>query len=160
AEGPASAEALSAVREGSPDKLKRRLSGDLDTIVLKALRKEPSRRYASVDQMAEDIRRHLDGRPVSARPDSAAYRAGRFVLRHRVGVGAAALVFLSLAGGFVEASRQRAKAEKRFSDVRKLANSFLFEFHDAIRDLPGATKARELVVRRALEYLDSLAREA
>ncbi len=153
-------EGLSALREGTPDKLRRRLAGDLDTIVLKAMRKEPGRRYASVEQLSEDIRRHLGGHPVLARPANAWYRIRKFAARNRIGVAATALVVLSVAGGFVETSRQRARAERRFADVRKLANSFLFEFHDAVRDLPGSTKARALVVKRAQEYLDNLAHEA
>jgi len=67
----------------------RRLKGDLDNIVLKALRKEPSRRYASAEQLAEDIRRHLQGLPVAATPDSLSYRAKKFVQRHRAGVARA-----------------------------------------------------------------------
>ena len=88
----------SSVR-GEPQKLRRRLIGDLDTIVLKALRKEPHRRYASAEQLSEDIRRHLEGCPVVARPDAIAYRAGKFVRRHKAGVAAAALVFLSARRG-------------------------------------------------------------
>src|SRR5205085_11974025 len=122
--------------------------------------KEPARRYASVDQLANDIRRHLKGRPVIARKDTLIYRTAKFVRRHRAGMLAALLVMVSLVAGAVMTLQQRARAERRFNDVRQLANSFLFEFHDAIKDLPGATAARELVVRRALEYLDSLAGEA
>ena len=145
----------------------KRLEGDLDTIVLKALQKDPSRRYATVEQFAQDITRHLEGRPVLAQPDTIRYRATKFVSRHKAGVAASALVVLSLVGGVVAtawqahvAGVQRGRAERRFNDVRRLANSFLFEFHDAIEDLPGSTKARELVVRRAGEYLDSLAAES
>lgn len=144
-----------------------RLKGDLDTIVLKALRKEPERRYGSPEQFAEDIRRHLNKLPVSARADAFGYRAGKFMQRHRTGVVAALLVVLSLVGGMTiafwqaqVAEQQRQRAEQRLSDVRQLAGSFLFEFHDAIADLPGSTAARELVVQRALEYLDRLSREA
>ena len=82
-------------------------------------------------------------------------------------MAAAALVAASLVGGIAATSRQariaeanRQRAERRFEDVRQLANSFLFEFHDAIKDLPGSTPAREIVVRRGLEYLDRLAAEA
>ena len=139
------------------------LRGDLDNIVLMALRKEPERRYASVDQFAEDLRRHLDGRPVAARKDTLLYRTTKFVSRHRAGVAAAALAALLLAGATVTAfeqaraaRRERAAAEARFREVRELADSFLFEFHDAIKDLPGATRARQLVVHRALEYLERL----
>ena len=148
-------------------KLQKQLAGDLDNIVLMALRKEPERRYQSVEQFSEDIRRHLEGRPVGARGDTFTYRAGKFVRRHRLGVAAAALVTLSLLGGIVATTREariaraeRTRAERRFAQVRKLANTFLFQFHDQIRDLSGATPAREMVLKTALEYLDSLAQEA
>jgi eukaryotic-like serine/threonine-protein kinase len=150
-----------------PAATSRELRGDLDAIVLKAMRKEPGARYGSVDQLDDDVRRHLEGRPVLARHGTFSYRAGKFVRRHRVLLAAAALVAIALAGGIVSTLREthrarlaEARAKRRFDDVRKIANSFLFEFHDAIRDLPGSTPARALVVRRALEYLDSLASES
>ncbi len=153
--------------DGHHDKLRRALRGDLDTIVMTALRKEPERRYPSVQAMSEDIRRHLEGHPVLARNDTFVYRSGKFIRRHRVGVAAAALLVATLLGGFVTtawearvARAERARAERRFNDVRALANSLLFEVHDAIKDLAGATPARQLLVKRALQYLDGLAREA
>ena len=152
---------------GEPQKLRRYLIGDLDTIVLKAMRKEPHRRYASAEQLSEDIRRYLEDLPVAARKDTASYRAGKFLRRHKAGAAAATLVFVSLLGGIVATSwqarvarREHERAERSLKDVRRLADSFLFEFHDAIADLSGSTPARELVVRRALEYLGTLAREA
>jgi len=160
-------ESLSKTREGPPEKLRRKLEGDLDNIVLKAMRKEPLRRYSSVEQFSEDIRRHLEGLPVIARQDTFRYRAGKFITRNRASVIAAALIVMVLLAGMGTtlwqarvARAQRAKAERRFTDVRKLVNSFMFEFHDSIVDIPGTTKARELLVKRALEYLDSLAQEA
>jgi non-specific serine/threonine protein kinase/serine/threonine-protein kinase len=145
----------------------RQLRGDLDTIVLKALAKDPRQRYASVEQLSADIGRHLDGLPIQARPQTLVYRAGRFVRRNRVPVAAAVVVMLSLAAGMAAAAWQahvaqveRLRAERRFNDVRRLAHTFLFDFHDAIQDLPGATPARQLVVAKALEYLNSLARES
>ena len=84
------------VAEGSVDALRRRLEGDLDNILLKALQKDPSRRYTSVEQFDEDIRRHLEGFPVSARKDTVAYRAHTFVRRHRIGVSAAAIILMSI----------------------------------------------------------------
>jgi non-specific serine/threonine protein kinase/serine/threonine-protein kinase len=145
----------------------RRLRGDLDTIVLKALQKDPGRRYGTVEQLAQDLARHLDGLPVQARPDTVRYRSTKFIARHKTGVALAALVVVALTAGVAAtaweahvARVQRGRAERRFNDVRRLANSFLFEFHAAIQDLPGSTKARELVVRRATEYLDSLASES
>jgi len=162
-----SPEQLSRLRESSPTKLKRRLAGDLDNIALKALRKEPQRRYSSVEQFTEDIRRHLEGLPVSARKDSWPYRAGKFTQRHKVGMLATAMVVLALLTGMVLTIREtriaeanRRRAEQRFNDVRRLANSLMFEIHDSIKDLPGSTPARKLLVSRALEYLDSLSREA
>jgi non-specific serine/threonine protein kinase/serine/threonine-protein kinase len=146
---------------------RRELSGDLDTIVLKALRKEPARRYASAQQLAEDLERWGRGLPVQARRDTLGYRASKFIYRHKGGMAAAAVVALSLLGGIVAtfwqakvARDQGARAERRFNDVRKLAHSLLFEIHDEIQDLAGATRARELLVKRALEYLDSLVQES
>ena len=133
---------------------------DLEAIVLKALRKEPDARYGSVDLFARDIERYLEGRPVAARRGSATYRARKFARRHWTSLAATGLVAASLVGGLLVANHERRKAERRFDDVRKLANSYLFEFHDSIRDLPGATPARALVVKRGLEYLDSLSKEA
>jgi non-specific serine/threonine protein kinase/serine/threonine-protein kinase len=152
----------------------RRLRGDLDNIVRMAMRKETARRYRSVEQFSEDIRRHLAGRPVIARADTLSYRAGKFWQRNKVGIVAAALLLFTLVGGIVATSRQahrarvqeqharaeQARAERRFNDVRNLAHSVLFDYHDAIKALPGATKVRELLVRDALNYLDSLAGEA
>jgi eukaryotic-like serine/threonine-protein kinase len=160
-------EIVSATREGSPEKLRRRLAGDLDNIVLMALRPEPRRRYASVEQLSEDLRRHLEGLPVIARTDTFGYRSSKFIRRHTAGLAAAALLALSLIGGMAAtlweahiARDQRGRAERRFNDVRKLANALMFDIHDAIRDLPGSTRARQLLVTNALKYLDSLAGEA
>ena len=144
-----------------------RLRGDLDAIVLTAMRRDPSERYESAAVLAEDVRRHMTARPVIARGDSLTYRATRFVRRRKLGVAAAAAILLSLVGGVIATSWQaqvaraeRARAERRFADVRRLSTSFLFDFHDAIATLPGSTPARLLVVSKALEYLDSLASEA
>jgi non-specific serine/threonine protein kinase/serine/threonine-protein kinase len=164
---PITPQLISSLRSDSPEKLRRRLSGDLDNIVLKALRKEPANRYSSADQLSDDIRRHLEGLPVLARKSSVAYRCRKYVLRHKVVVASAAIVFLSLVTGMFltlrEARIARAnqlRAEKRFKDVRALANSLIFEVHDSIQDLAGATPARKLLVTKALQYLDSLSQEA
>ena len=144
-----------------------RLKGDLDNIVLKALRKEPERRYATVAQLSEDIRRHLRGLPVAATPDSLAYRVRKFVRRHTAGVAAAALITVAVLGGVVTtlweariAAAHERRAEKRFNDVRQLSNTLMFEVHDAIQDLPGATPARKLIVQRSLEYLSVLDKDS
>jgi len=148
-------------------RLRRRLSGDLDYVALRALEKDPARRYASVDQLVQDLRRHLDGFPVLARGRSTTYRVSRFVRRHRVAVVTASLVAMSLIAGLAGtawqarvASRERDLAKRRFQDVRQLANAVVFDIHDAIASLPGSTKAREKLVHYALRYLDGLSREA
>lgn len=134
---------------------------------MKAISKESSRRYASVDQFAEDVRRHLAGLPVLARHDTLGYRASKFVRRHRGGVVAAAAVFIALVAGIVGtawqarvARAEHTRAEQRFDDVRSLANAFLFDVHDAVKDLAGSTPARQLIVKKGVEYLDKLAVDA
>ena len=146
--------------------LQRQLRGDLDTIAIKALRKDPEARYQSAAQLAEDIDRHLTGLPIHARGDAFAYRARKFVARHRLAVVSAAAVLVALIAGLVatmwqarETEAQRVRAERRFDDVRQLANSLIFEVHDGIENLPGATPTRQLLVKRALDYFDSLAAE-
>jgi tetratricopeptide (TPR) repeat protein len=136
------------------------LKCDLDNIILMALRKEPERRYASVEQFADDVRRYLEDRPVRARSDTLGYRFGKFARRNRWGVAAAALLLLTLAGGIVATAYQARRAQRRFDEVRAIANRFLFDFEGEIRRLTGATKAREMVVRTALEYLDKLYRDS
>jgi serine/threonine protein kinase/tetratricopeptide (TPR) repeat protein len=167
-------EQLAAARGGSIASLQRSLAGDLDNILLMALKKEPRRRYPSVEPFAEDLRRYLENRPVTARGDSWGYRTEKFVARHRYAVAASAVAVLILVAGVAAIAResraarreagiaqaQRALAERRFDDVRELSNSLIFEVHDAIRELPGATPARKLLLDRALKYLDDLARDA
>ena len=148
-------------------RFRRLLKGDLDNIVLKTLRKEPARRYVSADKLEEDIRRYQRGLPVVAAPDSLLYRTRKFVQRNRVGVTAAALVLIAIVTAVWVSVRQariaeqeRRRAEKRFEDVRKLANSLIFEIHDSIETLPGATPSRKLLLNRAVEYLDHLSQDA
>lgn len=142
------------------------LRGDLDNIVLKALRKEPPRRYASVQEFSEDIRRHLDGLPVVASPNTFEYRAGKFLQRHRAGVLAAAVVVVTLlaATGITtwqarEARRERAKAERRFNETRKLSNYLMTDVFDALTQLPGAAQVQTELTQNALRHLDNLAQE-
>lgn len=150
--------------EGSPDRLSRRLKGDLDAIILKALRKEPQRRYASVQHLADDIYRHLSAMPVRAQKDTMTYRVGKFVRRHTAGVLAGVGVFIALVTSSIvsyafyrEASRERARAEDRFSDVRQLARFVLFDFDRIITS--GVTPARQAVVEKATEYLDRIGKD-
>jgi eukaryotic-like serine/threonine-protein kinase len=148
--------------------------GDIETIVAKALEKSKDRRYQSAASLSEDIERFLGDEPILARPASAAYRVRKFSRRHKGLVGGAVLAFVALAVGMVmttkyaiEARRQAAaatleaeRASRRFDQVRQLARTFIFDFHDRIEDLPGATETRRFLVATALNYLGDLAEES
>ncbi len=143
----------------------RRLRGDLDNIVLKALAKEPAQRYASADAFAADIQRHLDGLPVQAHPGRAVDRLLKFVRRHRVPVAAAASVALALSLGMAVAwreavSAQRASAQADASarlaqqerDNAQAVNAFLVELFEDPKGLrPGAADAYDLTARQLLD---------
>ena len=139
---------------------RRQLRGDLDKILLTALRKEPERRYSGVPALAEDLRRFLGNRPVRARPATLHYRACKFIARNKFRVAAAVLLLLTLLGGIASTVRQKERAERRFREVRKLARAVVFDYHDLVAPLRGSTPVRERLVKDALEYLDSLSREA
>jgi len=156
-----------SLRGATVPRLRHRLAGDLDYILLKALEKDPARRYGSVDQLARDIRRHLDKLPVLARGRTTAYLFSRLVRRHRVAFVTGGLVTVALLVGLVGTTWQayvagveRDRAKARFEDVRALAHAVVFDIHDAIANLPGSTKAREILVTHALHYLDNLSHEA
>lgn len=114
-----------------PETVSRRLRGDLDNIILMAMRKEPERRYSSVEQFANDIQRHLSGMPVNARDDTFGYRASKFVGRNKAGVAAGIGIAATLVGGLIAvsrqariASRQRDRALREEQKARKV-NEFL-----------------------------------
>ena len=152
---------------GLAPRIRRLLAGDLDNIVRKATAKDPAGRYATVDELASDVRRHLEGHPVAARPASLFYRARKFARRNRVFVAASALVLLTIAAGTAasgwyayRAHLAEANAERRFEALHRLTNSMLFEVDDAVATLQGATAARAAIVNRTLEYLDQMASDA
>jgi tetratricopeptide (TPR) repeat protein len=139
---------------------RRELRGDLDNIAARALEKDPQRRYESVEQLAADLRGYLDGRPVLARPQSAAYRFGKFLRRNRTTAAlTASIVLASLIGAGVSIWEAR-KARRAFDEVRGIADTMLFDVSDAIHSLPGSVPAREMLARRALEYLARLSQDA
>ena len=142
---------LAEARGAEPGRLRRRLAGDLDAVVLTALRKDPDRRYGSADAFGRDVRRHLDGLPVEARADSAAYRAGRFVRRHRAGVAAAALMaVLSLVYVVtLRAERDRARTSAETADAVTEFVVGLFAAPD-----PSSGAGRDLTVLAALDGAD------
>jgi non-specific serine/threonine protein kinase/serine/threonine-protein kinase len=165
--GDAAGDERAALRGTTRGRLVARVAGDLDAIVLRALSRDPRTRYATVQQLAEDLERHRTLRPVMARGEHLGYRAGRFAQRHVVALGVAAgalvLIAAGVAGVLWQASiaeAERGRAERRFEDVRQLARAFMFDVHDEIVNVPGTTRARELMVRTASDYLSGLAREA
>lgn len=157
--GSANAESIAEKRASTPDKLRRMLRGDLDTIVVKALKKNPQERYASVTAFADDLRRYLKHETISVRPDTFAYRTAKSLRRNRTVVAltgtAIVLVIGSLSTGLYVANRQRKIAEQRFAQVRQLANKFI-SLDERIRGLQGSTKVRMQMVSDSLQYLTSL----
>lgn len=149
----------------SAQKLARQLTADLDPILITALEKQPRGRFPSAESFALDITRYLNGFPVSPRRDEVAYRARKFIRRHAFSVMSAAAVAVALVVGSIitwqsaqTARAERAKAQSRFEDVRKLARFVLFDFDDQIKASP--TEARKVLVTEAIKYLDGLAKNA
>ena len=142
-----------------PSSLRPELRGDLENILLKALQREPHRRYGSVPELADDLNRFLAGRPVRATPDSAFYRTSRFVRRNWLALSATAVVAIGLVAGITFAIHEREEALQRAADTRRLAERLLFEVHDELEEVVGATKAREKLSATAAQYLESLERD-
>ncbi len=151
--------APSDAAQGPAAAWRRALRGDLDTIVLKALRKEPERRYASVEQLAEDLRRYEAGLPVQARPDTWQYRGGKFVRRRRTGVVAAAALVVMTAAYTVQLSRERDRARIEATKAGQVATFLqdLFEVSDPRQSRGATITARELLDRGARRVTDGLA---
>ena len=124
--------ANAARRTSTPDKLSRLLRGDLDTIVAKALKKNSQERYASVTAMAEDLRRYLGHEPITARPDTFAYRAAKFMRRNRPAVALATLAFVALVGGVVGTLFQAraARIQRDFAMGQMSRTEVINEFHE------------------------------
>ncbi len=150
------AEEVARARSDSPLKLARRLRGDLDTIVARALAKEPERRYGSARGLAEDVQRHLTGLPVLARPDSLPYRLGRFVARHTWQV-AAGVALLGLAIAFTVTTVRQSKALERERDEARVERQTAEQVADVLVELfeqanPSHTPdGRKLTVDELLE---------
>ncbi len=152
----------------------KRFDGDLEAILLKALRKEPQERYLTAERLADDLRAYLDGRPVAARRGTFRYLTGKFVRRHRLALAAAALLLVTVVAGVAGvvwqasvANRERRlayierqKAEARSADLRQLSNSLLTELDEAIQQIPGSTGAQKLLVTSVLKHLDRMAQDA
>ncbi len=142
------------------------LKGDLDNIILKALRKEPERRYSSVQEFSEDIRRYLANLPITARADTFIYRTDKFIRRHRFGVAAGLLIFLSLLSGITatgwqahQANIEREKAERRFNESRKLSKFLMTDVFESLGTNSGTGQIQKDLAENTLIYLDNLAKE-
>lgn len=142
-----------------PSAIELELKGDLENILLKALQREPQRRYGSVPEFADDLNRYLARRPVRATPDSAWYRSSRFVRRHWATLGFTASLVAVLAIAALVAIVQRQNALHHAAETRRLAERLLFEVHDEIGGVLGGTKAREKLGAIAVQYLESLGRD-
>ncbi|MBL8221471.1 MAG: serine/threonine protein kinase, partial [Bryobacterales bacterium] len=142
-----------------PSRLQAGLPSDFDAILGKALRAEPDERYVSVDAFAEDLRAFLESRPVRALSGNGWYRARKFLRRHWIPLAAGAAVAASLSGGMFLANRQQAIAQRRFAQVRQLANRVL-ALDNEISGLTGATKARQEIASMTQQYLEALRPEA
>jgi len=154
-DGAPSPASVATARGTDAARLQRQLKGDLDTICLKALRKEPERRYPSVDQLDEDIQRHLEGHPVLARGDTLGYRAGKFVRRHRGAVVATAGVVVLLVA-VVSAYTVRLKQERDRAREARDASEAVTEFLSGMLRAPDpGEKGRDVTV---LAVLDSASR--
>jgi serine/threonine protein kinase len=147
--------------------LARALRGDLDWIVNKAIDHNRTRRYGSAGELAADLERHLTNEPVLAGPPTTSYRLAKFARRHRTGVAAGIAIILVLCGGIVTTSwqavvarRAEARAQRRFNDVRKLTHTLLFDVHDQIANLNGATDVKDTLIQTSMKYLDDLSKEA
>ena len=142
------------------------LRGDLDLILLQGLRKEPERRYPTVAALADDVRRYLSVEPVLAHSDSAGYRAGKFLRRNRLLVATSVAASIVLIGSVAAvlrsaaiARRDRATAERRLTDVRALAHSYIYDLIPALNDISGTLVVRKQMVTNAVGYLTAMSKE-
>ncbi|HEY7510017.1 MAG TPA: serine/threonine-protein kinase, partial [Vicinamibacteria bacterium] len=157
---------VAARRQTAPGHLRRRLRGDLDTVVLKALRPDPAQRYVSAAAMADDIRRHLDGFPVRARPDGRSYRMAKFLRRHRLGASMAAVVAVALVAGLALAlvgfarAREAETVARAEAETARHVSDFLvdlFKITEPGESRGNAVTARELLDRGAVRVEEQLA---
>jgi serine/threonine protein kinase/tetratricopeptide (TPR) repeat protein len=144
---------------GLGNRLARELRGDLDNIVLVAMRTEPERRYKSAEQLAEDLTRYLSGEPVIARTDTPFYRAGKFFRRHKTGIAAILALVATMAAGTIVATREARMAQARADDMQKLIESVVVKTNNDLMNLPQSTEVRAALLKNTIENLDRLAKE-
>src|SRR5262249_4031883 len=152
-ESPAAiASSISSGRIMAPSRRAPGLKGDLEMILMKALRREPESRYATIEQFSDDLKNYLKSRPILARKGDAWYGTRKFLRRFWLPVAGGVLTVSSLSAGVLVANHQRVIAQRRFVQVRQQANK-LFDIDMEVRRTPGTTKAREMIVGTSLEYL-------
>lgn len=177
-------DAIMKAEPAKPSTVRRQIDDEVETIVLKSLSKERDRRYQSAGELGRDVKRYLAGEPIEAKRDSGWYLLSKTLNRYRVPAGVAAGFVVLLAAFAVamsvlyqkasaaeedardgqaaavaardEEAEQRRRAEANFAAAREMARTFLFDFNDRIENLRGATAARELVLKKGLEYLAEL----
>ncbi|HEY5808158.1 MAG TPA: protein kinase, partial [Povalibacter sp.] len=164
---PAPPSVVAARQESLHAGFARELGGDLDSIVGKALKKDPDERYSSAEQFAQDIRSYLRGFPVAARPETTRYRVRKFAQRNKAAAAGVALFVVALVAGIVTTSWQahvarleRARAERHFKEVRELTDTYMLDVYNAVEKLAGATAVRRLLIENSLKYLSGLEKEA
>jgi serine/threonine protein kinase/Tfp pilus assembly protein PilF len=153
-EGPRIADAAEA-RSTTPQRLRRDLAGDLDNIVMKALRKEPERRYTSADELAADLRRYETGQPVIARRGTWRYRAGKFVRRHSMAVvaGTAVVVLLATLATTMTLQARRVSQERAIAERERLRSEETAKFLSGLFEVadPNEAQGREITAREILQ---------
>jgi serine/threonine protein kinase len=147
-------------RSTSRQQLAQTLKGDLSDIAMKAIENDPARRYGSVREFAADIENYLSGQPVLAHPQTALYRAGKFLRRRWLPVSGIAVFVVGITLAALIATYQARLARERYADLRSLTTSLLFELKDAISDIPGATKAQQILVDHVVKNLDKLSQSS
>jgi serine/threonine protein kinase/tetratricopeptide (TPR) repeat protein len=153
-------EGSASQRSVSRQQLAQSLKGDLSAITMKALENEPGLRYGSVREFAADIENFLAGKPVLAHPQTSMYRAGKFIRRRWLVVSGIAVFVIGITAAALVATYQARLARDRYADMRSLTTSLLFELKDAINDIPGATKAQQILANRVLKNLDKLSQSS
>jgi serine/threonine protein kinase/Tfp pilus assembly protein PilF len=153
-------EAVAEARREQPEALRRRLQGDLDNIVLKALKKEPERRYSSAAQFSEDIHRYMEGLPVTARKDTFAYRASKFIARNRVGLAAASMVFVAILAGLTAsiwearlAREQRDRAQAQQAKAERITRflTAALSYSNPYTAAPGSNNRHDATINQMLD---------
>ncbi|MCP3903207.1 MAG: serine/threonine protein kinase, partial [Planctomycetes bacterium] len=155
--------ATQIIRELPPTPLSsgdRSLRGDIETIAHKALEKDRDRRYRSSMELADDLRRYLHNEPIVARPASVLYQLRKLTQRNKALVASVAILFIGLVAAVAGLSCGIVQSQRRTSEVREVAHDAVIDIHESLKTVEGATRAREELLRFALDHLEGLERDA